>query len=86
MESDDEYIDSLNGYNYYEYDGNLRFYFNKLKRYPLLSKEEEYELALKVYGGDKAARQLMIKSNLRLVINVAKKFVGKGLSFDDLIM
>ncbi|RZV40449.1 MAG: sigma-70 family RNA polymerase sigma factor [Candidatus Acidulodesulfobacterium acidiphilum] len=87
MANDDEYLDSLNGYNYYnEYDGNLRFYFNKIKRYPLLSREEEYELALKVCDGDKAARQIMIKSNLRLVINVAKKFIGKGLSFGDLIM
>ena len=86
METGEEYLYSLNGYDYNEYDGNLRFYFNQLKRYTLLSKEEEYDLALKAYGGDKTARQLMIKSNLRLVISVAKKFVGKGLSFDDLIM
>ena len=63
-----------------------RQYLNYLKKNPLLTKEEEYELALKVQEGDKEARDLMIKSNLGLVINVAKRFLGRGLSFDDLIM
>ncbi|MCL4321906.1 MAG: sigma-70 family RNA polymerase sigma factor [Deltaproteobacteria bacterium] len=63
-----------------------RQYLKYLKKNPLLTKEEEYELALKVQEGDKEARDLMIKSNLGLVINVAKRFLGRGLSFDDLIM
>ncbi len=63
-----------------------RQYLKYLKKNPLLTKEEEYNLALKVQEGDKEARDLMIKSNLGLVINVAKRFLGRGLSFDDLIM
>ena len=65
---------------------NYNFYFKKLKLYPILSKDEEYELALKIKEGDKKAKDLMINSNLRLVIAVAKKFIGRGLLFDDLIM
>ena len=61
-------------------------YLKYLKKYPLLTKEQEYALALKIGEGDEQARDLMIKSNLGLVISVAKKFLGRGLSFDDLIM
>ena len=61
-------------------------YLKYLKKYPLLTKEQEYELALKIGEGDEQARDLMIKSNLGLVISVAKKFLGRGLPFDDLIM
>ena len=61
-------------------------YLKYLKKYPLLTKEQEYEIALKVNDGDETARDLMIKSNLGLVISVAKRFLGRGLSFDDLIM
>lgn len=63
-----------------------RQYLGYLKKYPLLKKEEEYKLALRVQDGDKEARDSMIKSNLGLVINVAKRFLGRGLAFDDLIM
>ena len=65
---------------------SYNLYFKKLKMYPLLSKDEEYELALKIKEGDKKAKDLMINSNLRLVIIIAKKFIGRGLLFDDLIM
>ncbi len=61
-------------------------YLKYLKKYPLLTKEQEYDLAVKVSEGDGQARDLMIKSNLGLVISVAKRFLGRGLSFDDLIM
>ena len=61
-------------------------YLKYLKKYSLLTKEQEYELALKISEGDEQARDLMIKSNLGLVISVAKRFLGRGLSFDDLIM
>ncbi len=61
-------------------------YLKYLKKYPLLTKKQEYELALKVGEGDEKARDLMIKSNLGLVISVAKKFLGRGLSFEDIIM
>lgn len=61
-------------------------YLKYLKKYPLLTKEREYEVAIKITEGDEQARDLMIKSNLGLVISVAKRFLGRGLSFDDLIM
>ena len=61
-------------------------YLKYLKIYPLLTKDQEYDLALKVSDGDAKARELMINSNLGLVISVAKKFLGRGLSFEDLVM
>ncbi len=60
-------------------------YLNYLRKYPVLTKEEEYDLSFQAQKGDKNARDLMIKSNLGLVINVAKKFLGRGLAFEDLI-
>ena len=60
-------------------------YLRYLKKYTLLTKEQEYDLAIKISEGDESARDLMIKSNLGLVISVAKRFLGRGLSFDDLI-
>lgn len=61
-------------------------YLKYLKKYPLLSKEQEYELSFKSQAGDLKSRDIMVKSNLGLVISVAKRFLGRGLSFDDLIM
>jgi len=60
-------------------------YLKSLRRYPILKKEEEYDLVFRAQNGDKEARDLMIKSNLGLVINVAKRFVGRGLSFEDIV-
>lgn len=63
-----------------------QLYLKNIKKYPLLTKDQEYKLALRVQNGDKEARDLMINSNLGLVITVAKRFLGRGLSFDDLVM
>lgn len=62
-------------------------YLMDISRYPLLSPEEERELAKKASQGDNEARERLIKSNLRLVVSVAKKYLGKsrGLTFLDLI-
>ncbi len=60
-------------------------YFKNIHKHPLLTKDEEYELSLKAQNGDKEARDLMIQSNLGLVIQVAKRFLGRGISFEDLI-
>jgi RNA polymerase nonessential primary-like sigma factor len=60
-------------------------YKTYLRKYPPLAKELEYELIEKSNSGDKEARDLMIKSNISLVISVAKKFTGRGVPLEDLI-
>jgi RNA polymerase primary sigma factor len=64
---------------------NIRLYLKDIKKLPLLTPEEEIELALRIKKGDKAARHKMIQSNLRLVINIAKKYSHLGVSMLDLI-
>ena len=63
----------------------LSIYLREINRIPLLSHEEETELAVKAKNGDKAARERLINSNLRFVVSVAKKFRGQGLPLLDLI-
>ncbi|MGH8719531.1 MAG: RNA polymerase sigma factor RpoS [Burkholderiales bacterium] len=62
-----------------------QIYLNDIGRNPLLSSDEEHALALKVQRGDLSARQKMIEHNLRLVVNIAKHYAGRGLSLLDLI-
>ena len=63
----------------------LQLFLNEMARYPLLTAEEEVELAKLIERGDKAAKDRMINSNLRLVVSIAKKYQGHGLSLLDLI-
>ena len=63
----------------------LNLYLREISRYPLLSKEEEEDLARLAALGNTAAREKLVKSNLRFVINIAKKYQGKGLPLEDLI-
>ncbi len=63
----------------------IRLYLKDIKKLPLLTPEEEITLANKIKRGDKAARAKMIQSNLRLVINIAKKYSHLGVSMLDLI-
>ena len=63
----------------------LSIYLKEINRIPLLSYEEEYELALKAKKGDKIARERILNANLRFVVSVAKKFRGQGLALSDLI-
>ncbi len=62
-------------------------YLSEISKYPLLTPEEERELAKRASKGDQEARERLIKSNLRLVVSIAKKYIGrsKGLTFLDLI-
>ncbi|HEV2999084.1 MAG TPA: sigma-70 family RNA polymerase sigma factor [Solirubrobacteraceae bacterium] len=64
---------------------SLRLYLSSIGRIPLLSAEEEVELAKRVELGDVAAKQQMIEANLRLVVSIAKGYLGRGLTFLDLI-
>jgi RNA polymerase primary sigma factor len=63
----------------------LQLFLNEAARYPLLTAAEEVELAKAVERGDKEAKDRMINSNLRLVVSIAKKYQGHGLSLLDLI-
>src|SRR5215203_4336835 len=63
----------------------LQLFLNEAGRWPLLTKEEEVELAKRIERGDVAAKERMINSNLRLVVSIAKKYQGHELSLLDLI-
>jgi len=64
---------------------SLRLYLRSIGRVPLLSAEEEVSLAKRIERGDVAAKQHMVEANLRLVVSIAKGYVGRGLTFLDLI-
>jgi RNA polymerase primary sigma factor len=63
----------------------LQLFLNEAGRYKLLTASEEVELAKRIERGDKQAKDLMINSNLRLVVSIAKKYQGHGISLLDLI-
>ena len=66
-------------------DDPVRMYLREIGRIPLLNFEEELELAEKVLEGNEEAKQKLAESNLRLVVSIAKKYVGRGMLFLDLI-
>lgn len=63
----------------------VRMYLKEIGRVPLLSAEEEIELAKRIEQGDEEAKAALIKANLRLVVSIAKRYVGRGMLFLDLI-
>ena len=63
----------------------VKMYLKEIGRVPLLSKEEEIKLAERVAQNDKEAQKMLIQSNLRLVVSIAKHFIGRGMLFLDLI-
>ena len=63
----------------------VRMYLKEIGRISLLSPEEEMKLSLKVAAGDEEAKNILAESNLRLVVSIAKRYVGRGLLFLDLI-
>jgi len=66
-------------------DDSVRLYLREIGKIPLLSAEEELELAQKVVSGDKRAKDKMAEANMRLVVSIAKRYVGRGLDLLDLI-
>ena len=66
-------------------DDPVRMYLREIGRIPLLTFDEELDLAKKVLEGDEDAKQKLAESNLRLVVSIAKKYVGRGMLFLDLI-
>ncbi|MEG2382244.1 MAG: RNA polymerase sigma factor RpoD [Oscillospiraceae bacterium] len=66
-------------------DDPVRMYLKEIGKIPLLSPEEEIDLAIKMAGGDEDAKRRMAEANLRLVVSIAKRYVGRGMLFLDLI-
>jgi RNA polymerase primary sigma factor len=66
-------------------DDPVRMYLKEIGRVPLLTAEEEVELARRMEMGDKNAKGRLIEANLRLVVSIAKRYVGRGMQFLDLI-
>ena len=66
-------------------DDPVRMYLKEIGKVPLLSADEEVELAQKMSEGDVKARQQLTEANLRLVVSIAKRYVGRGMLFLDLI-
>ncbi|HEU4658368.1 MAG TPA: sigma-70 factor domain-containing protein, partial [Capillimicrobium sp.] len=64
---------------------SLRIYLRSIGRVPLLTAREEVSLAKRIERGDMAAKQQMVEANLRLVVSIAKGYLGRGLTFLDLI-
>ncbi len=64
---------------------SVKMYLKEIGRVPLLKADEEIEIAKRIKQGDEEARNILISSNLRLVVSIAKKYVGRGMQFLDLI-
>ncbi len=75
---DTSYIDDIA-------DDSVRLYLREIGKIPLLTAEEELALAKKVVSGDKRAKDAMAEANMRLVVSIAKRYVGRGLDLLDLI-
>ena len=85
-----EEVEDLQNLNLTNFDGinvddPVRMYLREIGKIPLLTFEEELELAKRVLEGDEEAKKKLAESNLRLVVSIAKKYVGRGMLFLDLI-
>ncbi len=66
-------------------EDSVRMYFKDIGKVDLLTAEEEAALARRMAGGDEEARQRMVEANLRLVVSIARRYVGRGMALQDLI-
>ena len=66
-------------------DDPVRMYFKEIGKVPLLTADEERELAIRIEQGDEEAKKKLCESNLRLVVSIARRYLNRGLSFLDLI-
>ncbi|MBR2994680.1 RNA polymerase sigma factor RpoD [Candidatus Saccharibacteria bacterium] len=66
-------------------DDSVRLYLREIGKIPLLTPEEEADLAQRIVKGDKKAKDKMVEANMRLVVSIAKRYGGRGLDFLDLI-
>ena len=86
-EVEDLKLDEITDTNYesINVDDPVRMYLREIGRIPLLTFEQELDLAKKILDRDEEAKQQLAESNLRLVVSIAKKYVGRGMLFLDLI-
>ena len=66
-------------------DDPVKVYLKEIGRVPLLTPEEEIDLAIAITNGDEAAKKRLSEANLRLVVSIAKRYLGRGMQFLDLI-
>ena len=81
-------LDDMNDFSFIDnisVDDPVRMFLKEIGKIPLLSLDEETELAEKMVKGDKDAKQKLVESNLRLVVSIAKRYIGRGMHFLDLI-
>lgn len=81
----EESIEDLSFSDNASLDDPVKLYLKEIGRVPLLSSDEEIELAKKIIEGDEAAKKRLAEANLRLVVSIAKRYVGRGMYFLDLI-
>ena len=87
QEVEDIKLEDINTMNFdgINIDDPVRMYLREIGKIPLLTFEDELELAKQVLEGSEEAKQKLAESNLRLVVSIAKKYVGRGMLFLDLI-
>lgn len=87
LEDEEEIIEDTTEQGYFDdiSDDSVRLYLREIGKIPLLTGEEEMELAQRVVKGDKDAKDKMAEANMRLVVSIAKRYSGRGLDFLDLI-
>ena len=81
----EESIEELSVSDNASLDDPVKLYLKEIGRVPLLSSDEEIELAKKIIDGDEGAKKRLAEANLRLVVSIAKRYVGRGMYFLDLI-
>ncbi|HIX32167.1 MAG TPA: sigma-70 family RNA polymerase sigma factor, partial [Firmicutes bacterium] len=82
---EEELVDPNTLVDNFSIDDPVRMYLKEIGKVPLLNPDEEIELAKKMAEGDEAAKQKLAEANLRLVVSIAKRYVGRGMQFLDLI-
>jgi len=83
--AEDELIDPETLVDNFSIDDPVRMYLKEIGKVNLLTTDEEIELAMRMAEGDKEAKRMMAEANLRLVVSIAKRYVGRGMLFLDLI-
>ncbi|MEA4911226.1 MAG: RNA polymerase sigma factor RpoD [Oscillospiraceae bacterium] len=85
LDDDIKEVEKLVGTTVDGSDDPVKVYLKEIGRVPLLTPDEEIELAIKMSEGDEAAKKRLAEANLRLVVSIAKRYVGRGMHFLDLI-